>query len=48
MRAGMGVEEITAVGPARLFALARVLLHLQVMAGMIGCLTFVCGTIHPG
>ena len=44
----MVLEDIGPMGPARLFAIARILLHGQVALGMIGCLSFVYGTIHPG
>jgi hypothetical protein len=42
------LDDISTMGPARLFHYARVLLHGQVVFGMIGCLTMVYGTIHPG
>ena len=42
------LDDIGTMGPARLFHYARVLLHGQVVFGMIGCLTMVYGTIHPG
>ena len=44
----MVLEDLGPLGPARLFALARILLHGQVVLGLIGSLSFVYGTIHPG
>ena len=44
----MVLEDMGPMGPAKLFAIARILLHGQVALGMIGCLSFVYGTIHPG
>lgn len=41
-------DDLGKFGPSRLFAAARILLHGQVVFGMIGCLTMVYGTIHPG
>ena len=42
------LQDVLDLGPARLFGLARLLLSIQVMVGMVGCLAFVYGTIHPG
>jgi hypothetical protein len=44
----MALDDLGPLGPARLFALARILLHGQVALGLIGSLSFVYGTIHPG
>jgi hypothetical protein len=44
----MGLDDLGFLGPGRLFAIARVLLHAQVALGLIGSLSFVYGTIHPG
>lgn len=44
----MTVDTLGQPGPAQLFALARILLHGQVALGLVGSLTFVYGTIHPG
>jgi hypothetical protein len=41
-------DDLSTMGPNRLFSYARILLHGQVVFGMIGCLTMVYGTIHPG
>ena len=42
------VDDLGSLGPSRLFGAARLLLHGQVLFGMVGCLTMVYGTIHPG
>lgn len=44
----MALDDLGPMGPGRLFAIARVLLHGQVALGLIGSLSFVYGTIHPG
>ena len=39
------LQDVLDLGPARLFGLARLLLSIQVMVGMVGCLAFVYGTM---
>lgn len=39
------LQDVLDLGPARLFGLARFLLSIQVMVGMVGCLAFVYGTM---
>ena len=39
------LQDVLDLGPARLFGLARLLLSVQVLVGMVGCLAFVYGTM---
>ena len=42
---GHMLQDVLDLGPARLFGLARLLLSVQVLVGMVGCLAFVYGTM---
>ena len=44
-RADTMLQDVLDLGPARLFGLARLLLSVQVLVGMVGCLAFVYGTM---
>ena len=44
-RADTMLQDVLDLGPVRLFGLARLLLSVQVLVGMVGCLAFVYGTM---